>query len=115
MSTPSVPIRVAFSVPMDHPAFPGHFPGAPILPGVTLLDEVLRVAALGRVAGGEWRIASAKFLSPVMPGETLDLELQPQANGAVRFSIHCSTRAVATGTVVPPPTAEESSDGHATV
>lgn len=116
MSTHSFPVRVDFPVPVDHPAFEGHFPGAPILPGVALLDEVLRVATLGQVAArGEWRIASAKFLSPVAPGETLTLELQPQPNGAVRFSIHCSTRAVASGTVVPPPPAAESSDGHPTV
>jgi 3-hydroxymyristoyl/3-hydroxydecanoyl-(acyl carrier protein) dehydratase len=128
MSTHSFPVRVDFPVPVDHPAFEGHFPGAPILPGVALLDEVLRVATLGQVAKlgqvatpsqvaarGEWRIASAKFLSPVTPGETLTLELQPQPNGALRFSIHCSTRAVASGTVAPPPPAGESSDGHPTV
>ena len=32
----------------DHPSLPGHFPGAPLVPGVVILDEV--VAALA-----EWR------------------------------------------------------------
>ena len=44
-------------IPAAHPAFPGHFPGMPILPGVVLLDEALHAIAAARgadraVAGG---------------------------------------------------------------
>lgn len=51
----------------DHPTLAGHFPGAPIVPGVVILDEV--AAALA-----EWRrgceltgIRGAKFLLPLKP------------------------------------------------
>jgi 3-hydroxyacyl-[acyl-carrier-protein] dehydratase len=55
-------------IPKDHPALPGHFPGIPIVPGVVVLDQVLRAAEarLGRplrIAG----LSHVKFLSPLPP------------------------------------------------
>ena len=95
-------------VPAQHPAFDGHFPGAPLLPGVVLLDEML--AAVSPVAGAEagWTIATAKFLHPVRPGETLTLEHEPPlANGAVRFTIRSAEQPVASGTLMPRPATSE--------
>jgi 3-hydroxyacyl-[acyl-carrier-protein] dehydratase len=97
-------------VPAHHPAFDGHFPGAPLLPGVVLLDEMLQAMR----AGSGWTIATAKFLHPVRPGETLTLEHGPPlANGAVRFTIRSAGQPVASGTLIPRPTADESErHGH---
>jgi 3-hydroxyacyl-[acyl-carrier-protein] dehydratase len=97
-------------VPAHHPAFKGHFPGAPLLPGVVLLDEMLQ--AVSTESG--WTIASAKFLHPVRPGETLTLEHEPPlANGAVRFTIRSGGQPVASGTLVPRPAADNSEHhGH---
>jgi 3-hydroxyacyl-[acyl-carrier-protein] dehydratase len=97
-------------VPAHHPAFDGHFPGAPLLPGVVLLDEMLQAMP----AGSGWTIATAKFLHPVRPGETLTLEHGPPlANGAVRFTIRSAGQPVASGTLIPRPTADESErHGH---
>ena len=52
----------------DLPVFAGHFPGAPIVPGVFLIESV-RVAA-ERSCRASLRIAAvvdAKFLAPVLP------------------------------------------------
>jgi 3-hydroxymyristoyl/3-hydroxydecanoyl-(acyl carrier protein) dehydratase len=91
------------SLPVPHPATEGHFPGAPILPGVVLLDEAVRVieAALG-VEAIRWRIASVKFLSPAAPRETLRLEHERLASGAIRFTIVSGERTVATGQMSAP-------------
>ena len=88
--------ETTWTVAPDHPAFPGHFPGAPILPGVVLLDAVLLWAetVTGSLAG---QIGSAKFLSPVIPGEVLNLALVCSAAGSARFDILCGSRKVATG------------------
>lgn len=84
----------ALPVAADHPAFAGHFPGHPILPGVVLLAEVM--AAVGSGPGERWSIASAKFLSPVAPGTALTL-VREEARGGVRFEVRAGDRVVATG------------------
>jgi 3-hydroxyacyl-[acyl-carrier-protein] dehydratase len=88
--------------PPEHPAFAGHFPGLPIVPAVLLLDEVVYAVAqeLGR-AGSCWRVASAKFVKPVGPGETLTLEHEQLANGTVRFGLAGGGKPVAYGVLAP--------------
>ena len=93
---------VALPIAAAHPAFDGHFPGAPVLPGVVLLDEAIRAVELA--AGGEprcWRVASVKFLRAVAPGEALALEQERLASGTVRFTILSAGQAVATGALSP--------------
>lgn len=89
-------------VPADHPAFSGHFPGAPMLPGVVLLDAALREIELaGTEPCSRWQITEAKFLSPVGPGEPLTLEHEQMPDGSTRFAIHSTGRIVARGLLVP--------------
>ncbi len=74
-----------FRVPPDHPALPGHFPGRPIVPGVLLLDAVLRaVAAAGRNPPA--RLLRAKFPAPVLPGEEVEITLDPRGLDRVAFT-----------------------------
>ena len=105
---------ITLLVPMQHPAFSGHFPDAPLLPGVVLLDEMLRSVEDAGLGNG-WSIATAKFLQPVRPGETLTFEHEPLANGALRFAIRSGGRPVATGTLVPRLATTEADDGHQAV
>ena len=65
-----------FTVPHDHPALPGHFPGAPIVPGVVLLEHVLAAIEPDGTAGA-LRLPQVKFLRPLLPGETAEVELEP--------------------------------------
>ena len=91
------------TIPADHPAFAGHFPGTPILPGVVLLDEALfAIQSAGGVASGACRIASAKFFHPVGPGATLTVRHERLANGSVQFDILDGPRRVASGSFVVP-------------
>ena len=63
------------------PVFAGHFPGHPILPGVFQL-EMARVAA-ETILNGAMRvreITKAKFRRPILPAETIRLELKLSEN-----------------------------------
>ncbi|WP_061133665.1 AMP-binding protein [Caballeronia fortuita] len=101
---------LSFTVPPEHPALAGHFPGHPIVPGVVLLDHALD--AIGAALGKNFdagRIESAKFLSPAQPGELLDIAYEMAASGAIRFTIHAGARTVASGALV----ARSVKDAHA--
>ena len=80
--------RHTLDIAADHPAFDGHFPGTPILPGAVLLDEALRfIEADLALDLSEWQIATAKFLERVRPGDALTIEHSGAANGLVRFTV----------------------------
>ena len=92
----------ALTVAADHPAYAGHFPGHPILPGVVLLAEALEAIARATGHGVEaWTLANVKFVQPVAPGEALVLDHSATDRGGVRFEVRAGARVVASGTLVP--------------
>jgi acyl-coenzyme A synthetase/AMP-(fatty) acid ligase len=90
------------SVPVDHPAFAGHFPGNPIFPGVMLLDAAIHtIAADSGIVMDNCEIRSVKFLSPATPGAELVIRHMHSANGMIKFDIKTGTREIASGSIVP--------------
>ena len=87
------------AVDAGHPVFAGHFPGEPIVPGVMLLEWVLREAAplLGR-ATEQLRIREAKFLEPLKPAQEADLYLDASPTRCA-FRIRSASRDLATGSL----------------
>ncbi|HET6264827.1 MAG TPA: hypothetical protein VFD95_08210 [Usitatibacter sp.] len=99
---PTTPVTTPLAVARDHPAYAGHFPGNPILPGVVILAEVMAVVerATSR-ASHEWEVANAKFLAPVAPGAALTLVHEMLDSGGVRFEVRSEAVLVASGSLVP--------------
>jgi 3-hydroxyacyl-[acyl-carrier-protein] dehydratase len=97
-------IITPLSIPANHPAYAGHFPGQPVLPGVVLLDATLQaLERAGHGHTGSWEINNAKFQSIVRPGEELTLQHETLPDGSVRFAIRTADRAVASGMLMPLP------------
>src|SRR4051794_1728680 len=71
-------------VTINEPFFVGHFPGAPVMPGVLQIEALAQVGAILALREFEDRenkipffsgIESARFRRPVVPGDTLMLEV----------------------------------------
>jgi 3-hydroxymyristoyl/3-hydroxydecanoyl-(acyl carrier protein) dehydratase len=92
---------VAWRVPADHPAFAGHFPGAPIVPGVMLLDTVIHaVANTTDALFDSFEIRSVKFLSPARPADELTIEFRLESSGTLHFEVRTGARSCASGEIL---------------
>jgi 3-hydroxyacyl-[acyl-carrier-protein] dehydratase len=87
-----------FTLPPEHPALPGHFPGRPVVPGVLLLDAVMQAAGIG-----QGRVLRAKFLAPVAPGQAVEIALAPRGPGRLVFHCRCDGALVLHGELACPP------------
>ena len=87
-------------IPADHPAFAGHFPGQPIVPGVVLLDETLQaIAARSGVSVERCTLVAVKFKAAVQPGQAITLRFAFVGPNSVRFELTSADRTVANGTL----------------
>jgi 3-hydroxyacyl-[acyl-carrier-protein] dehydratase len=76
------------NVTINEPFFAGHFPGAPVMPGVLILEAMAQVGAVMVLKDLPDRenklvffvaIESAKFRRPVLPGDQLRIEVTAQS------------------------------------
>ena len=82
-------LRALKNVTINEPFFQGHFPGKPIMPGVLIIESLAQACSLLALqddkylqlvkAGGVMLFAGidkAKFKRPVVPGDTLILDVK---------------------------------------
>jgi acyl-coenzyme A synthetase/AMP-(fatty) acid ligase len=97
-------LGAAVEIAADHPAFDGHFPGHPVLPGVVLLSLVMEALqaqpALQAQLGATPTIEQVKFLAPVTPGQRIRVVLQAQAQArGIAFELRRGSTLLAKGTL----------------
>lgn len=80
------------NVSMNEPHFQGHFPGMPIMPGVTIVEAMAQTAAVmvgvtNKLAGSDMRIYfmaidKCKFRRKVIPGDVLEMVVETVRGGS---------------------------------
>src|SRR5919201_5263818 len=67
--------EICRTIGADHPCLPGHFPGAPIVPGVVILDQILDALTKWREGCQLTTIHVVKFLVPLKPAQAFTIGL----------------------------------------
>ena len=83
-------------VSMNEPYFAGHFPDAPIMPGVLVIEACAQLCSITMESQGTeddkiyvlLKCEEFKFLRPVIPGDCLEIEVRKESGGAglVKFN-----------------------------
>ncbi|WP_395648339.1 3-hydroxyacyl-ACP dehydratase FabZ [Terricaulis sp.] len=83
---PNKSIRGIKNVTINEPFFPGHFPGAPVMPGVLQIEAMAQVGALLMSKTLEaditkhlilfMSVENARFKRPVMPGDVMEMPVE---------------------------------------
>lgn len=91
-------LKAIKNISVNEPCFTGHFPNAPIFPGVLILEAmaqatgVLAIKSYGKLSENELyyfaSIDGAKFKQPVVPGDQLEIEVHfiKEKRGITLFS-----------------------------
>ncbi len=98
----SAGIRTVKAVSGNEAFFAGHFPGFPIFPGVFIIEAVHQAAQAyvaeqwpGEVDARLTEVSSVRFLSPVRPGEVLEIACRCDvrlADGELLVRADCACR-----------------------
>jgi 3-hydroxyacyl-[acyl-carrier-protein] dehydratase len=83
----------------DHPSLPGHFPGASLVPGVVILDEVLAALIEWRENSQLTGIPIVKFVAPLKPEQpfTISFSAKNESPGEINFCCRAENRVVVEG------------------
>ncbi len=83
-------------VSVNEPYFAGHFPDAPIMPGVLVIEACAQLCSITMESQGTGddkiyvllKCEEFKFLRPVIPGDCLEIEVRKESGGAglVKFN-----------------------------
>lgn len=77
-------------VSINEPYFMGHFPDAPIMPGVLIIEAAAQLCSITMENQGTeedkiyvlLKCEDFKFLKPVLPGDMLEIEVRKESGGA---------------------------------
>jgi len=97
MSSAAPTVTANFTIPSNHAALPGHFPGNPVVPGVVVLEHVIRVLEASGVPLPQLRkLKQVKFIEPLLPDQEATVTAEV-GDAALSFSVTRGGRTIAKG------------------
>ena len=81
--------EVRRAITADHPSLPGHFPDAPLVPGVLILDEVLAALRDRQRDCQLAAIRTVKFLQPLRPEQQFTICFSASNAEASEVNFYC--------------------------
>lgn len=97
---PGESVKALKNVSINEPYFMGHFPDAPIMPGVLIVEACAQACSLAIEADGTdestiyvlLKVKDFKFVKPVIPGDTLIIDCKKTmgASGLFTFAVTVS-------------------------
>jgi 3-hydroxymyristoyl/3-hydroxydecanoyl-(acyl carrier protein) dehydratase len=92
-------LEVRRAITADHPSLPGHFPGAPLVAGVLILDEIFAASLDWQKEWQVTAIRTVKFLQPLKPEQpfTICLSAGEDEVGKVNFCCRVENRVIVEG------------------
>ena len=90
-------ISFNINVPHSHPSLAGHFTGNPVVPGVVIIDEVIRGLKDKDPSIKIINIPMIKFLTPLKPDTEVKVKVTTRPNGLLQFSLFESDLMISNG------------------
>lgn len=97
---PGESVKALKNVSVNEPYFMGHFPDAPIMPGVLVIESAAQACSLAIEADGTdestiyvlLKVKEFKFVKPIIPGDTLIIDCKKTmgASGLYTFAVTIS-------------------------
>lgn len=78
-------ISETYVIPANHPCLAGHFPDAPIVPGVVLLDYARELLQTWQPQSRIKTLSQAKFLQPLSPQQDFTITLTQVSEQRIKF------------------------------
>ena len=91
---PGESVTALKNVSVNEPYFMGHFPDAPIMPGVLVIESAAQACSLAIEAGGTdestiyvlLKVKDFKFVKPIIPGDTMIINCKKTMGSAGLYS-----------------------------
>ena len=93
-------ISESYSIPASHPSLAGHFPDAPIVPGVVLLDYARDLLQLWQPHSRIKTLSQAKFLHPLSPQQGFTITLTQVSAQTIKFECLSEAHKLICGTFI---------------